>query len=113
LTAEPVVANRLVLSVGIFFIYICSDSAPGLEQVSKERTLAIPHGLMGNISQLTLGDQTGMAVGQKQNIFLNVGRKLGQVYDLGNAGGRNMRELCQFRVIVHLSGANSRFEPVR
>jgi hypothetical protein len=91
---------------------MCSDSASGLEQVSKERTLAIPKGLMGNISQFALGDQTGMVIGEKQNIFLNVGRKLGQDYDLCNAGGRNMREPRQFRVIVYLSRPNSRFEPV-
>ena len=32
----------------------------GLEQVSKKRPLAIPQGLMGDMSQLALGDQTGM-----------------------------------------------------
>jgi hypothetical protein len=61
------------------------DLTPAAEQLIKARTLAVPAGFTGNLTQLELSDQPGVLGRQKQEVFLDVWSELPEYDDLSDA----------------------------
>jgi hypothetical protein len=82
------------------------------EQFPELFALPIPARLAGDPTQLVFGDQTSMFRPKEQNVFLDLGGKLGENQDLGDARWRDVRLPRQFSIVFPLARMKQGFELV-